>query len=221
MYNQNSLATGAKWFFLLAIVVLLGAVALGANLKDAKWLNREIASETAHEMNVQTEIERQKAELDMQLLKTETEIQIAQMKQNAEYEAAKQQQALNAATVAATQKANFQAGLYDTINFGLLVVMIAVGVALNIVGIYAGTGLHKFLSAKAPAIQPSQPKTVIVYKRQPSPAAQRARQREREEREKQIIDNRVNQLFPDSEPIWTAKGDKSEDLKPKNYPWTV
>ncbi len=223
MYNQHGYSSGAKWFFFLAMMVLLGAVALGANLKEAKWLNGKIASETAHEMNVQTEIERQKAYLDLQVLRAQTENQINQMKQQAEYEAAKRQQKLNASTVAAMQKAEFQAGLYDTFNFGLMVVMIALGAALTIAGIAAAIGMYKILNAKAKSIQPSQPVTVIVHKRQPSPAAQKARQREREEREReiQLIDSRFEQILPNSETIWSAKGGSPDNLKPENYPWAV
>lgn len=225
MYNQNGHSTGAKWFFFLAIVVLLGAFALGANVKDAKWLNREIASATANEMNVATDIDRQKAELDLQVLQAQTEIQVNQMKQQANYEAAKRQQELNASTAAAIQKANFQAGLYDTVNFGLMAVMIALGVALAVAGISSAVGLYKILNAKARAIQPSQIQTVVArkYHRQPSPAVQKARQREREERklEKQIIDRRIERLFPDNQAIWSAEESNTEDLQPEKYPWAV
>lgn len=225
MYNQNSAATGAKWFFFLAIVILIGAFALGANVKDAKWLNGEIASATANQMNVVTDIDRQKAELDLQVLKTQTEIQVNQMKQQADYETAKQQQELNATTTAAMQWANFQAGLYNTVNSGLMALMIVVSVAVAIVGIYFSIGLYKILNAKAHAIQASQTQTVVIHKyhRQPSLAAQQARQREHEEREfeRQSLDNRINQLFPGNETVWTAKDDKSADLKPADYPWAV
>lgn len=226
MYNnQNGMATGAKWFFWLAIVTLIGSFALGFNIKDAKWLNGEIASATANQMNVTTDVDRQKAELDLQLLRTQTEIQVTQMKQKADYEAAQQQQELNATTTATMQWANFQAGLYNTVNIGLMIVMIAIGAALTIAGISAAVGLYKILNAKAQAIQPSQTQTVVIHKyhRQPSPAAQKARQREREERqlERQFIDSRIDQLFPDNEVIWSTEGDNTEDLQPANYPWAV
>lgn len=223
MYNQNGYSSGAKWFFFLAIVVLLGAFALGANVKDAKWVNPEIASEIANEMNMATDIEHQKGELDLQVLRAQTEIQVTQMWQQANYEAAKQQQELTALTTASIQKANFQAGLYDTVNFGIMVVMIALGIALAIVGISSAMGLFKILNAKAQAIQPSQTQTVVVHKvhRQPSPAAQKARQREREERklEKQIIDRRIDRLFLNNQAIWSAEESNTEDLQPEKYPW--
>jgi hypothetical protein len=226
MYNnQNGMATGAKWFFWLAIVILIGSFALGFNIKDAKWLNGEIASATANQMNVATDVDRQKAELDLQLLRTQTEIQVTQMKQKADYEAAQQQQELNATTTAAMQWANFQAGLYNTVNIGLMIVMIAIGAALTIAGISAAVGLYKILNAKAQAIQPSQTQTVVVHKyhRQPSPSAQKAREREREERklERQGIDNRINQLFPGNETVWTVADDKPADLKSADYPWAA
>lgn len=224
MNYQNGQATGAKWFFFLAMVILFGAVALGANIKDAKWWNSEIASATATQMNVATDIDRQKAELELQVIRTQTEIQVAEMKRQAQYEAAKQQQELNAATAAAIRKANFQASMYNTLNLGLMAVIAAFCIVLTLLGIYASVGLYKILNAKAQAIQPSQPSTVTVYKRrQPSPAAQKARQREREERERErhLIDTRINQIFPESELIWTAEGDKSENLNPGDYPLAV
>lgn len=224
MYNQNGHSSGAKWFFFLAIVVLLGAFALGANVKDAKWLNREIASATANEMNVATDLDRKKAELDLQVLQAQTENQVAEIKRQADYEAAKQQQELNARTAAAIQKANFQSGFYATVNFGLTVVMIALGIALAIAGISSAIGLFKILNAKAQAIQASQTQTVVVHKyhRQPSLAAQKARQREREERiERRIIDGRIAQIFPNNEVIWSAEGDNAEELQPEKYPWAV
>ncbi|NWG34445.1 MAG: hypothetical protein HXY42_08395 [Chloroflexi bacterium] len=222
MNYQNGQSTGAKWLFFLAMVILFGSVAFGFNLKDAKWLNREIASATANQMNVATDIDRRKAELDLQVLQTQTEIRIAEMKRQAEYEAAKQQQELNAATAAAMQWSNFQAGLYNTVNIGLMVVMIAVSAALTIVGISAAVGLYKVLSAKAQAIQPSQPSTVTVHKRRPSPAAIRARQREREEREREReITARIDQLFSDSEPLWSVAGEKSENLERGNLPLAI
>ena len=224
MYSQSNTTSGAKWFFFLAIVVLLGAFALGANVKDAKWLNREIASATANEMNVATDLDRKKAELDLQVQQAQTEIQVNQMWQQANYEAARQQQELTALTTASIQKANFQAGLYDTINFGIMVVMVALGAALAIAGISSAIGLFKILNAKAQAIQPSQPQTVVVHKyhRQPSLAAQKARQREREERiERRIIDRRIDRLFPNNQAIWSAEESNTEDLQPEKYPWAV
>jgi thymidylate kinase len=222
MNYQNGQSTGAKWLFFLAMVILFGSVAFGFNLKDAKWLNREIASATANQMNVATDIDRRKAELDLQVLQTQTEIRIAEMKRQAEYEAAKQQQELNAATAAAMQWSNFQAGLYNAINIGLMVVMIAVSAMLIIAGIAVAIGLYKILNARAQAIQSTQSTVVIVRKRQPSLAAQRARQREREEREREReINARVDQLFSHSEPLWSVTGEKSENLERGNLPLAI
>jgi hypothetical protein len=220
MYNPNGQSVNsAKWFFLLAVLILLGAFALGFNLKDAQWLNPEIASATAKQVNVATGIDQEKAKLDLQVLRTQSEIQITKMKQDAEYETAKQQQELKAQTIAATQKANFQGNMYNAFAFGLKVLMIAISGALILAGIYTSVGLFKILNAKAQVIQADRPAAIVVRKRQPSLAAQIARQREREERETQLIDSRINKLFPESEPVWTATGGKVENFKPKEYPW--
>jgi hypothetical protein len=222
MYNnQNGIATGAKWFFWLAIVILAGVFALGFNVKDAKWLNGQIASATAEQMNVATDVERQKAELDLQLLKTQTEIQIAQQKQQAEFEAAKQQRELNALTLAETQKADFRNGLYNTLNIGFMALMVASSIALSALGINASFGLRKILSVKAEILQPSKVYTPIASKnhRQLSIAAQQAREREKQDREKQLQAERFNQMLKNSKAIWPSDDGKSEELVPGNYPW--
>lgn len=221
MYNnQNGLATGAKWFFWLAIVILIGSFALGLNIKDAKWLNGKIASETANQMSVATEVERQKAELDLQLLKTQTEIQIAQQKQQAEFETAKQQQELYALTLAETQKADFRNGLYNTLNIGLMALMVAFSIALSALGINASFGLRKVLRVKAEALQPAKVYTSVTSEnhRQASLAAQQARKREQQDRQKKIRVERVNQMLKNTEAIWSADDGKSEEFVPGNNP---
>jgi hypothetical protein len=221
MYNnQNGIATGAKWYFWLVIVILVGTFALGFNIKDAKWLNGKIASETAKQMSVETDVERQKADLDLQLLKTQTEIQIAQQKQQAEYEAAKQQQELNALTLANTQKADFRNGLYNTLNIGLMALMIVFSIVLSALGINASFGLRKALSVKAETSQPNTIYTAVSLenRRKPSIAAQQARKREQLDRQKKIRAERVNQLFKNSEAIWSADDGKLEEFVPGNDP---
>lgn len=213
MYNnQNGLSTGAKWFFFLAIVILAGAFALGFNIKDATWLNGQIASATAQEMNVQTDIQRQQGELNLQLLQAQTNAQIEQQKQQTAYEAAKQQQDLQAASVANAQAAAFRSNLYNVLNVGLVIFVIALCVALAAIGISAGFGLYKVLSAKAQSTQPSRPSITVVRKahRQPTIAVQEARRREREERVRQLLNN--------SKIIW-PDDPETEVLTPENYPW--
>ncbi len=218
MYNTNGFTSGAKWFFFLAFVILIGAFIFGLSFGNAQWLNGGIASAMAQGMNVQTDITRQKANLDLQALQAQTEAQITQQKQQTAYEAAKQQQELNASAVAATQWANFQAGLYNTLNFGLMAVMIAISVVLVIVGINTSIGLYKILNAKAHAIHPSQPSTAAVHKHQPSPAAQQAREREKASREKQIQVEQLKQLFKDTKVIWPSDDGQSEDRERGSYP---
>ncbi len=209
---QSGQATGTKWFFFLAIVILAGAFALGFNIKDATWLNGQIASATAREMNVQTDIQRQQGELNLQLLQAQTNAQIEQQKQQTAYEAAKQQLDLQAASVANAQAAAFRSALYNVLNIGLAIFVIALCVALAVIGISAGFGLYKVLSAKAQSTQPSRPSIIVVRKdhRRPSVAAQEARRREREERVRQLLNN--------SRAIWPDDG-KAEAPTPENYPW--
>ncbi|GAB4404253.1 MAG: hypothetical protein OHK003_32190 [Anaerolineales bacterium] len=207
MYNQNSLATGAKWFVFLAMVILLGAVALGDNIKDAKWWNREIASAIANQMNVATDIERQKAELELQVLRTQTEIQVAEMKRQAEYEAAKQQQEFEAAAIAEAQKAEFRSGFYNTLNAGLMVLLVAVGIVVTVAGVNASLGLRttKINTAEAYQLNKASAPISAVNHRQPSLAAQQARLREQADRRSILRAERVNRMLKNTEVVWSAE----------------
>lgn len=221
MYTQSyNNTSGAKWIFWLVIIILLAVFALGFDLKEAKWLNGKIASATAEQMNVATDVERQKSELDLQLLKIQNEIQIAQQKQQAEFESAKLQQELNALTLAETQKADFRNRLYTTLNIGLIALTVAFSIALSALGINASFGLRKVLSVKAEALQLRAVYTPISSENpcKPSIAAQQARKREQLDRQKKIRAERVNQMLKNSKAIWSADDGKSEEFVPGNNP---
>jgi hypothetical protein len=79
MYNQNSPASGAKWFFFLAMVILLGAVALGFNVKDATWLNREIAIAQADRIKIENAHQQATYELQERLAAAKTEAEIKEI----------------------------------------------------------------------------------------------------------------------------------------------
>ncbi len=79
MYNQNSLATGAKWFFFLAMVILFGAVALGFNVKDATWLNSDIAAAQADRISIENTYQQQTYELQIRLATAKTEAEIREI----------------------------------------------------------------------------------------------------------------------------------------------
>lgn len=220
MYQPNSFSSGAKWLFWLVIIILGTVFALGFNLRDAKWLNGEIASATAEQMNVATDIERQKSDMAMQILKNQTELQIAHDTQQAEYEAAQRQQALNALITADTQKIHFRDSLYNTINNGLMALMIAVSVVLVSLGFAVSLWLNKYLGAKVLVAQPARTSVTAIKKyHYPSLAAQQARQRERQEREMQLQAKRADLIFKNSSAIWSADNGKADELILGNYPW--
>lgn len=218
MYNQNSVATGAKWFFFLAIVILIGAVALGVNLKDAKWWNREIASATANQMNVATDIEQQKGELDLQVLQTQTEIQIAEMKRQAEYKAAQQQQEIESAALAEAQKAEFRRGFYNVLNNGLMILLVAVGIVVTVAGVNVSLGLRTIKLKKAAAFQVNKVPAAVnaVTHRQHSLAVHQARLREQADRRAKIRAERVDRMLKNTEVIWSAEEKKSEKFSSGN-----
>ncbi len=218
MNYQNGVATGAKWFFFLAIVILIGSFALGFNIKDAKWLNSNIASATAEQINVTTDIERKKAELDLQLLETQTEIQIAEQKRQAEYEAAKQQQEFEAAALAEAQKAEFRSGFYNVLNSGLMILLAAISIVATVAGINVSLGFGTGLNRNAEALRVNEVRVPVnvVNRHEPSLAAKQARLREEADRRSKIRAERVDKMLKNTEAIWTVEDRKSDKFSSSN-----
>lgn len=218
MYPQNNVATGTKWFFYLVIVILIGSFALGLNIKDAKWLNSNIASATAEQINVTTDIERKKAELDLQLLETQTEIQIAEQKRQAEYEAAKQQQEFEAAALAEAQKAEFRSGFYNVLNSGLMILLAAISIVATVAGINVSLGFRTGLNRKAEALRVNEVRVPVnvVNRHEPSLAAKQARLREEADRRSKIRAERVDKMLKNTEAIWAVEDRKSDKFSSSN-----
>lgn len=218
MNYQNGVATGAKWFFFLAIVILIGSFALGFNIKDAKWLNSNIASATAEQINVTTDIELKKAELDLQLLETQTEIQIAEQKRQAEYEAAKQQQEFEAAALAEAQKAEFRSGFYNALNSGLMILLAAISIVATVAGINVSLGFRTALNRNAEALRVNEVRVPVsvVNRHEPSLAAKQARLREEADRRSKIRAERVDKMLKNTEAIWSVEDRKSDKFSSSN-----
>jgi hypothetical protein len=90
MYTSG-ISSGAKWIFMIAILITLLSIFAGFNLKDATWLNSEIAKAEAKRIDIETKHQQAIYELQEQLARaqTEAEIQAIQREQNllnAQYE---------------------------------------------------------------------------------------------------------------------------------------
>lgn len=79
MYNQTGYSSGAKWFFFLAMVILLGAVALGFNVKDATWLNSDIAAAQADRISIENSYQQETYNLQIRLTAAKTEAEIKEI----------------------------------------------------------------------------------------------------------------------------------------------
>lgn len=87
----NFFASAAKWMFLGFVCIILMALLLGANIKDATWFNPEIAKAEAKSIEIEATHQEATYKLQEQLAQaqTEAEIQSVQRQQkllDAQYE---------------------------------------------------------------------------------------------------------------------------------------
>ena len=81
MYGQfqNSVSSAAKWIVFALFGVIGMAILFGANLKDAKWLNSDIAEAEAHRIQVEAAHQQATYELQERLTAAQTEAEIQQI----------------------------------------------------------------------------------------------------------------------------------------------
>lgn len=81
MYGQmqNPIAAAAKWIFFGFIIVIIMGILLGGNVKDATWLNRDIASAQANRIEVDTAHQKAMNELDERLAAAKTDAEVRQI----------------------------------------------------------------------------------------------------------------------------------------------
>lgn len=100
MYGQfqNSVSSAAKWIVFAFFGVIVMAILLGANLKDAKWINPDIADSEAYRIRIDAEHQRAMDQLDEQLKATQNEAAVKEIQRQQSLLDAKYQhdiQALN------------------------------------------------------------------------------------------------------------------------------
>lgn len=206
MYQQNH-SSGAKWLFWLAVIFIAITFMLGFNLKDAKWLNGDIAAAEAGQINLANTTDQQNAELDYLNRKVDIERKNQQADQQAKIDAAKQDQELEAQKIANSQLAAFREKIYSTLDFGLSLLMIVVSIVVVILGVFGAFGMRRWMAAKARMPQVSQPPVANYQKplHQPSPEAIQARVRERKQRQAMVAMKYTVRTWPengaDQEPI--------------------
>lgn len=81
MYNSfpNQVSSAAKWIVIAFFGVIIMAILLGANLKDAKWLNSDIAEAEAHRIQVEAAHQQATYEIQERLANAQTEAEIQQI----------------------------------------------------------------------------------------------------------------------------------------------
>ncbi|RJP55472.1 MAG: hypothetical protein C4583_00485 [Anaerolineaceae bacterium] len=81
MYNSfpNSVSSAAKWIVFAFFGVILMAILFGANLKDAKWLNPNIANAEAERIQVEAAHQQATYEIQERLTAAQTEAEIQQI----------------------------------------------------------------------------------------------------------------------------------------------
>lgn len=81
MYGQfqNSVSSAAKWIVFALFGVIVMAILLGANLKDAKWLNPNIANAETELIKVEAAHQQATYEIQERLAAAQTEAEIQQI----------------------------------------------------------------------------------------------------------------------------------------------
>lgn len=81
MYGQfqNSAASAAKWIVIAFFGVMVMAILLGVNIKDAKWINSNIANSEAYRIRLEAEHQSAMDELDERLKAAQNEAAIKEI----------------------------------------------------------------------------------------------------------------------------------------------
>lgn len=81
MYGQfqNSVSSAAKWIVIAFFGVVVMAILLGANIKDAKWLNPNIADAEAERIQVEAAHQQAAYEIQERLAAAQTDAEIRQI----------------------------------------------------------------------------------------------------------------------------------------------
>lgn len=77
--QHNNLTIAAKWMFVGFSAVVLIEFLLGANIKDATWLNSDIAAAEANRINIENTYQQATYELQQQLAQAQTEAEIREI----------------------------------------------------------------------------------------------------------------------------------------------
>jgi hypothetical protein len=87
MYGQqfsNPIASAAKWLFSGFVIILIMAFLLGGNIKDATWLNPNIADAEARRIQIESDHQQATYELQERKLTAQTEAEIRQIQREQE-----------------------------------------------------------------------------------------------------------------------------------------
>ncbi len=150
MYGQfqNPIVSAAKWFFFGFIIVITMGILLGGNIKEATWLNRDIAAAEAEKIQMEVAHQQKMNEMQEQLAAAETEADIQRIQ--------REQQMLNAQHEHDMQLLALDIANRQRWNDVKINLVIFAGGALSIVTMLGGVILT---IAKAIAILRSAPKS--------------------------------------------------------------
>ncbi|MFZ5923373.1 MAG: hypothetical protein ACOYY3_20180 [Chloroflexota bacterium] len=76
---QNQISSAAKWVFFGFIVIVVIAILLGGNIKEATWLNSSIAEAEAERIQIESAHQQATYELQERLAAAQTEAEIQQI----------------------------------------------------------------------------------------------------------------------------------------------
>jgi len=201
MYGQfqNSVSSAAKWIVVAFFGVIIMAIFLGVNIKDAKWLNPSIAKAEAERIQVEAAHQQSTYEIQERLAAAQTEAEIQQIQReqkmlDAQYEHDMQLLAQDIANRQRWTDAGINLVIFLGGTTGIAAAMSALIVAIaKAIAILRAIPKRQPIVTSSPTVHQSQlvkplterepydPWTSPLYRRQKIEVARQAERRRRKE----------------------------------------
>lgn len=159
MYGQfqNSVASAAKWTFLGFTVVIVMALLLGSNIREATWLNSDIAAAQAEKTRMETTHQDALNKLQEQLATAETEAEVQKIQNQMNLENAQFEHDIQVLSQDVINRQRWTDTKINLVTFLGNAAIIVVTSALLIIAIAIAIAILRATPKAQPPAMPSQP----------------------------------------------------------------